>query len=70
MDAPHERVVKAFPATDGGQGNQVARAARERRAVKVYELPTEELQWVVAPGQSVKAWALQWSGAGTPQIRV
>ena len=68
MDAAHEKGVKAFPAKTAGQGNQLLEP-RAEKGVKIYELTTEELQWEVAPGQSVKAWAYNGQVPG-PQIRV
>ena len=68
MDAEHEQGVKSFPAKTAGKGNQPFEPRLEGR-VKVFELTTEELQWEVAPGQSVKAWAYNGQVPG-PQIRV
>jgi len=68
MDKMHEAGIKAFPAKTEGKGNQPMQP-RIEKGVKVYELTAEKIQWEVAPGQKVEAWAYNNQVPG-PQIRV
>jgi FtsP/CotA-like multicopper oxidase with cupredoxin domain len=68
MDKMHEAGVKAFPAKTAGKGNQLM-APRIENGVKIFELTAEKIQWEVAPGQMVEAWAYNKQVPG-PQIRV
>jgi len=68
MDEMHEAGIKAFPAKTAGKGNQPMQP-RIEKGVKVYELTAEKIQWEVAPGQKVEAWAYNNQVPG-PQIRV
>ena len=68
MDAMHEMRVKAFPAQTAGQGNQLMEPRLEG-GVKVYELTTEEIEWAVEPGRTVKTWAYNQQVPG-PQVPV
>ena len=68
MDAMHEKGIKAFPAKTAGKGNQLLAPTMDGK-VKVYELTVREIQWEVAPGQTVKAMAYNDQVPG-PQIRV
>ncbi|MFI5234656.1 MAG: multicopper oxidase family protein [Gemmatimonadales bacterium] len=56
MDAMHEAGIKAFPAKTAGKGGQPLPFQRIG-GVKVFELTCREIDWEVAPGQRVKAWA-------------
>ena len=68
MDRHHEEGIKKFPAPTKGKGNQPIEP-RIENGVKVYDLTAEKLQWEVAPGQMVEAWAYNGQVPG-PQIRV
>jgi FtsP/CotA-like multicopper oxidase with cupredoxin domain len=68
MDKMHEAGIKAFPAKTAGKGNQPM-PPRIEKGVKVFELTAEKIQWEVAPGQKVEAWAYNNQVPG-PQIRV
>lgn len=68
MDRHHEAGIKAFPAKTQGKGNQLMQP-RIEGGVKVYDLTAEKIQWEVAPGQTLEAWAYNGQVPG-PQIRV
>jgi manganese oxidase len=68
MDRHHEEGIKSFPAATRGKGNQLLQPRLEN-GVKVFDLTAAVLQWEVAPGQMVEAWAYNGQVPG-PQIRV
>jgi manganese oxidase len=68
MDRHHEEGIKSFPAATRGKGNQLMQPRLEN-GVKVFDLTAAVLQWEVAPGQMVEAWAYNGQVPG-PQIRV
>jgi FtsP/CotA-like multicopper oxidase with cupredoxin domain len=68
MDRHHEAGIKAFPAATKGKGNQPMQPRLEN-GVKVFDLTAAVMQWEVAPGQMVEAWAYNGQVPG-PQIRV
>lgn len=68
MDAMCEKGVKAFPAKTEGKGNVVL-APRVENGVKIFDLTASKVQWEVAPGQRVEAFAYNGTVPG-PQIRV
>ncbi len=68
MDAMHEKGIKAFPAKTAGKGNQPL-LPKMVDGVKVFELTASVIQWEVAPGQIVEAWAYNGQVPG-PLIRI
>jgi manganese oxidase len=70
MDRMHEEGVKAFVAgvETKGKGNQPLAFTLDGD-VKVFELTASEVDWQVAPGIDVKAWAYNGTMPG-PEIRI
>ncbi|MGH2554608.1 MAG: multicopper oxidase family protein, partial [Actinomycetota bacterium] len=68
MAASHEESMTAFPAKTAGRGGQVLEPTVEN-SVKVFELMAMPVEWEVAPGQVVTAWAYNGQVPG-PEIRV
>jgi FtsP/CotA-like multicopper oxidase with cupredoxin domain len=64
----HEESMTAYPARTAGTGGQVLEPKVEN-GVKVFELMAMSVDWEVAPGQVVTAWAFNEQVPG-PQIRV
>lgn len=68
MAASHEESMTAYPAKTAGLGGQVLEPAVEN-GIKVFQVMAIPVQWEVAPGQVVTAWAYNGQVPG-PQIRV
>lgn len=61
--------ILAFPAETEGRGNLPLEPTVEADGTKVFELTAEIVDWEVAPGQIVKAWAYNGMVPG-PMIKV
>lgn len=68
MDAMHEAGIKSFPAKTKGLGGQPLDFKLDGD-VKVFALTCSVIQWEVAPGQQVEAWAYNGVVPG-PEIRI
>ncbi|HEY3365053.1 MAG TPA: copper oxidase [Symbiobacteriaceae bacterium] len=68
MDKMHEAGIKAFPAETAGKGNQTLQPDMDGD-VKVFHLTVSKIQWEVAPGKKVDAYAYNGQVPG-PAIHV
>ena len=68
MDEMMEKGVEAFPAKTEGKGNLLF-TPRVENGVKIFDITASKIQWEIAPGQHVEAFAYNGMIPG-PQIRV